>query len=209
MTAPNLKTTYQLPPAAWLLPALLLAAYLMPWVTAGPTALRLGGYDLAEWASLHPQARASALLITSLLLRMIPALIVIYVTANVESAVTRAAASVIVIGVALALLPPLEYFSFAGGDGNYQQQFFVALVTLVGGAVCLSPLLTDPQRRLLRISSSGLLLLSGIIGAAQGYDLLSKFQLEVGLGAGLILFSTVGGLLLALELLIINKKQAR
>lgn len=206
MTAPNLKTTYQFPPAAWLFPALLLAAYLMPWVIARPAALSLGGYDLAEWASLHPQVRASALLITSLLLRMIPALIVIYVTANAQSAVTRAAAGLIVIGVALALLPPLEYFSFAGGDGNYQQQFFVVLVTLAGGAVCLSPLLTDPQRRLLRITSSGLLLLSGIIGAAQGYDLLTKFRLEGGIGAGLILFCTVGGVLLTLELLTLKKQ---
>lgn len=174
----------------WLLATGTIIAYvLLPWILTKPVSLSFGAYDLAEWASLHPEVRAMSLLFTSLSLRLLPALLIVFIALHIWPGKRIALAIIILVG-GLALLPPLEYFSFARGDGNYQQQFAIAIITLLTGGICLSPLLTGKQRKRLQLICALLLLVFSIIGFVQGYNLLQAFGLEPQIGSGFILFAT-------------------
>ncbi len=64
----------------WLLIAVMLVCYALPWVINPGVSLTLGGYDLGEWASLHEAVRGEQPpLLTSFLLRLPLALVAVLI----------------------------------------------------------------------------------------------------------------------------------
>ncbi len=114
--------------------------YLLPWVVNPAAALTLGAWDLAEWLTL---ARDVDMLPTSLLLRLIPALLVWivalwYGAPRFTPAWWGALALVLVMSV--ALLPPPEILQ-ERDNANYRQLLLVAGLACAGGGVGLTGLL--------------------------------------------------------------------
>jgi hypothetical protein len=170
----------------WLLSGLLLLAYALPWVTHPAASLSPGGYDFAEWTSLHPSVRGmSPTLLTTLLLRL-PLTCIALIMAFIPG--QRLIGGIIVLLLVVAQLPPLEFFSSARGDLNYQQQFTLALITLIGGVVGTGRWLNRLHRPMIAL----LALIGAVsagIGMTQGLALLGAYHLSVqaGIGGGLLI----------------------
>lgn len=174
----------------WLLLLLALLSYSLPWVITPGVSLSLGAVDLAEWASLHPAVRAaSPPLLISFLLRMplmILALIVAF--ANYRSRWPRV---FVVLLIAAALLPPLEFFTQYRDDPNYRQQFTLAVLTFAGG---VAGIMGRPPRwrSILSIILPLVATAAAVIGFVQAYRLLADFHLPVQPGFGVIGFAACG-----------------
>lgn len=173
---------------------LLLVAYSLPWVSAPTIAgFTNGAYDLAEWASIVPSVRADSLLLTPLLLRIPLACIAVYL---VLSDTRRSTLWLRIVGLDLlviALLPPLEYFTSASGDANYQQSFFLALATLILGAVSASLTIALNPRAIARLSVAPLAAaaISGSMGLMRALPTIQAFKVDVQMGIGIGLFVLV------------------
>ena len=92
--------------------------------------------------------------------------------------------------IAIALLPPLEFFFEARGDGNYQQQFGIAIITLIAGILGISGIL-DSWRWVITIAAAAMGVTSSLVGLTQGMSLLEKFGVNPQLGAGGLLMVTI------------------
>jgi hypothetical protein len=192
----------------WVMALLALVAYTLPWLTSSTASLSFGGYDLAEWASLHPDVRAAPLLVTSLLLRLQPTLLAFIIavnsprpTSSLRWRISAAFVSVIVIG----LLPPLEFFVETSSDGNHQQQLGIALLTLLGGVVGLSGLLSRWKRPItIAVALTGAA--SSVAAFFQAIALMARFNLHVQVGWGALLLSALC-ILLALTHVRWNKRK--
>lgn len=178
-----------------------LLCYVLPQVDTPALAWRMGGYDLAEWVSIHPAVRADAGMTGALLLRL-PLVVFTLLTAwlaALQRGWRRVLLSLFALLFVTAQLPPFEFFTSATNDNNYRQQFFLALFSLLASAALFTPL---PFR--LR---QGLVVLGGLVGAgalvagvaqAQGY--LQSFQIPASisvyglLGAGIFLLCAAGTL---------------
>lgn len=155
-------------PRSIIAPALCLlaiAAYLLPWVLAANAAMTLNAFDLAEWTSLHPlQQSAAPPLLASLLLRVQLPILALCIALWARSRSHRIFAALMVLALAAAQLPPLEFLqNFA--DPNYRQQLALAGAT-IALAIGLRLLVKQRYRTLL----TGLLALLGIITALAGLD---------------------------------------
>ncbi len=188
--------------------ALALAAYTLPWMTNPGASLTFGGYDLAEWASLHPDVRAMPLWMTSLLLRLQPAILALLLALNASRPIGSpawCASALIVCVTAAALLPPWEFFSQTAGDGNHQQQFGVALIALGSGFGGLSGWFYK-----WRLSITFMLTILGaatsLIALVQANLLMSQFQVPSQVGWGGLMFIAVN-VTLGLSCLTITRKQ--
>jgi len=176
----------------WFAAAAALVAYTLPWMANPDASLTFGGYDLAEWASLHPEVRAMPLWMTSLLLRLQPAILALILALN-ASCPSRSpgwwVSALIVFATAVALLPPLEFFSETSGDGNHQQQFGVALIALGSGIGGLSGWL-HKWRLSITFSLALLGAATSLIALTQANLLMSGLQLPSQMGwGGLILIA--------------------
>ncbi|HEX2908019.1 MAG TPA: hypothetical protein VHO69_14210 [Phototrophicaceae bacterium] len=182
----------------WLLILLALVFYSLPWITTLAVSLNMGGYDLAEWASLHPAVRAaSPPLLASLLLRLPLAWLAWIIAFTTKREAGWWLHALLTGLLAVALLPPLlEFFTGASGDPNYQQQFALGLITLVVGLGGLSGRLA--RWNTLIIPGLALLgLLTGLWGLILAYNLLNSFGLPATTGfGGLGLSFCYAGLLL-------------
>lgn len=171
----------------WLFLALI--SYLLPWVVLPASALTMGGYDLAEWLSLHPAARADSLLLP-LLLRLPLALLALLIIAQFHLPRWLRLAALGI--VCIALLPPLEFVRNTS-DINYQQQFALAALTLFfGGAVWLF-VPTRLHQWLVAALLIGLIL-CGVLGSLNAVTLMQVYRLPVDYGIGGFLLATAGGL---------------
>ncbi len=159
--------------------ALMLALYLLPWVTNPSAALSLNGYDLAEWTSLHPAVRDAAIpLLPTAFLRLPLACFALLIA---FSARRTWFAGIVTIILALSVLRP--EFITALGDPNYRQQAALAVIALVGGGIGFSGAL----KRWHHWIAAG----AAVIGAAAciaglllGYGLMRDFSLPTGFGLG-------------------------
>lgn len=169
-----------------------LIASLLPWISLGSASLTLGAYDLAEWASLHPLVRTSTpSLLTSLLLRLtVPLSVLVFATAKVFSIKQIWIKIVVIVLTSISLLPPLEFFRNSSGDPNLQQQFGLALATLIIGLISES---VQNNRYLTAIGllSSILAIVCAICGIWQSSQLIRDFQLDGKVGLGIVLFVVV------------------
>lgn len=177
--------------------AITLVCYMLPWVRTPASALSLGAYDLAEWASLHPIVRETTpYLWSSLVLRLPLAVIGILIASYIaQTPHRRLFGMAVVLLTAIALLPPLEFFTIYRDDVNYRQQFILAFTTLIIGTILLS-------RRLANIKPILLSLIAGIgaiaagIGLSQSLWLMQTFNLPIQIGisgyATIILLGVLG-----------------
>ncbi|MBZ0290443.1 MAG: hypothetical protein K8I30_22650 [Anaerolineae bacterium] len=177
----------------WLLVGVGLAACALPWVIHPGASISLGAYDLAEWTSLMPAVRDANLPLLPTLLLRLPLVclagIVAWSTAN------RGLRGLFIVLAALALLPPLQFFSNTG-DINYRQQFTLALLAFIIGAVGFVVRL-ERRRAVVAVGFGLVGALAAIIGSIQAYTLMGDYQLPTQLGVGGVLFAvTCAGLAL-------------
>ncbi len=160
----------------WILLVAALIAYLMPWIYNSGAILQPNAYDLAEWASLHPTVQnGSPAFLETLLLRsqllIITAIIAFYGNDKRWSNVWILRAVTILL-IAIAILPPLEYFIAERSNPNYGQQLILALSAIVIGIVGLSNQFTAYHRHIISI-----LILIGLVTCSLGiYRTLSLMQ---------------------------------
>lgn len=166
--------------------AAMLACYLLPWVINPGVSLTFGGYDLGEWTSLHDAVRGEQPpLLTSFLLRLPLALVALLVGWGLRR--DKAIRAVVVLVIAGALLPPLEFLD-APNDSNYRQQALIAGIALVGGLIGVSGVLRRAQR-VIFAALCALGIAAVIIGLANALRLMQSFALPVSVGAGGVLLA--------------------
>lgn len=172
--------------AVFALTAAALILYFVPWVDGGSASLTFGAYDLAEWTSLHPAVRfVEPALVMTLLLRLVPALLVIALVAWVS--LHRGSgpwwlAGLVVLIAAAALLPPFEFIANTG-DPNYRQQFIVALIALIGGLAAWSGLPGRHSRWITLAAAVGALICAAL-GLSQALTLFDGFRIDVAASVG-------------------------
>ena len=149
------------------------------------SSLNLGAYDLAEWSSLHPIVRQTTpFLWTSLALRVPLAILGVLLAAYISKTFHRTSFAIVCLLItAIALLPPLEFFTIYRDDPNYRQQFILALLTLIIG---LPVQIWESERpaRLILIALCILGVLSSSTGLYQAQNLLQGFDLHPAIGSG-------------------------
>ena len=181
-----------------------LISYILPWIVNSGVGLTFNAYDLAEWSSLHPTARfVEPVLFTPFLLRVTLSLFTLaWILMLVQLRIAWATwlAGGITLIVAIALLPPLEFFTVFRDDINLQQQAALAVGTLLLGGISLSGVFNRFQPWL----SVGLLaaaLVTGLVGLIRARTLMFALELPVQMGIGVIgfnmlLISAIGWLIL-------------
>ena len=185
------------------LAALLLVAYTLPWLKTTDAAITFGGYDLAEWVSLHPQVRGgNPPLLPTLLLRLpltCVALLLALLPARMRPSWIDVLRVMAVCLLSAAQLPPLEFFTISQGDINYQQQVALALVSLFGGAIGLFA----PLGRFRPIAAALTALIGAaacILGLMEAARLVGSFRVPTtpALGGQItgILFALLAGLII-------------
>ncbi len=162
-----------------------LIAYLLPWVINPGISLSLNAYDLAEWASLHPAVRTgSPPFFTSLLLRLPLVLLACMIVFALRPMMRhRLTLTIIIMLFTAALLPPLEFLTIYRDDPNYQQQFVLAILTLVISMIALPQRNENYARALIPVIAL-IAALSALIGLVQIINLMGKFMLPVQPGVG-------------------------
>lgn len=173
---------------------------MLPWVINPGISLSLNAYDLAEWASLHPAVRTSSPpFFTSLLLRLplvfLACIIVLAMRPLIRHSLTLIAAIVL---FSAALLPPLEFLTIYRDDPNYQQQFILAVLTLVLSLITLRIGNENYAHSLIPVIML-ITALSGLIGLIQIMNLMGEFMLPVQPGIGGIVMIVACFLLIVTE----------
>jgi hypothetical protein len=118
-------------PLAWVGLALALAGALGPWIPHRTAALTVTGLELGEWAKFFPQVQGGSVRVVRELF-VLPVVVVAVAAALLANAdhrrlALRIAASVLGIGLALAVLPPYPSLR----DAAYRGRLILAL----GGAL--------------------------------------------------------------------------
>lgn len=168
----------------WLLTLAALIFYCLPWVITTAASLTMGAYDLAEWSSLHPASRGASIpLLPALLLRLPLVCLALAAAFAARRGASWWLYTLFVGLMSAALLPPLEFFTQAGSDPNYRQQFGLALFALIGGTAGLTGRLSSWNSSIIPA-----LALAGVAASAAGLwqaeALLRDFQLPAQLGLG-------------------------
>lgn len=166
---------------------LILAAYLLPWVINPGVSLSPSGYDLAEWATIHPAALGeNPPLLTGLLLRLPLACAAVALAFFMDpTASSRLLAGLMVLLMAVALLPPFEIVGDPG-NWNYRQQLMLAGMTLLAGIFGL----TGWFAGLRRFIGSGIAFVgagAALLGFTRALAWMQAFDLPAYAGAGAFL----------------------
>jgi hypothetical protein len=119
--------------AVWLTWLFAVVAYLLPWIITPSAALTLNGYDLAEWTRLHPALQSTFdPLVIALLLRL-PLVclsgIAVCIIPHKQWWLTLG----VVAAFAIALQPPIEFYSSFRDDPNYQQLATLSMLLVIVG----------------------------------------------------------------------------
>jgi hypothetical protein len=100
----------------------------------------------------------------------------------------------VVILMGIALLPPFEFLSDTG-NGNYRQQFALAIITLLGGILGLTGWMKT-YRPFVGIAMALIGIAACLAGLSRAYALIEGFALPVQIGAGgvgtALLFGVLG-----------------
>jgi hypothetical protein len=189
---------------------LAMVAYTIPWSVTPIASLNLGANDLAEWASLHPAARASSLpLLVSLLLRLPLVFLAFIVAFSIPGPPRRSSAwwlgALFVVVIVLLLLPPLEFLTSARGDKNYQQQSVLVIIAVAGSVLGCSGLGARLRPMIVVTSALAGACVSGI-GFQKADTLIKDFGISVQLGGGVGLTILLFMVIIAVEWqLILNR----
>ena len=162
-----------------------LGFYVLPWLINPGVGLTSNAYDLAEWASLHPEVRnQSPSLLTSLLLRLPLVIFALMVALHIGITPKKHLAGIgLFLLLAVASLPPLEFLTVARNDPNYQQQFVLFLGALILGGVAISGLFN--RWYWIEILTLGFVGIGASIwGLMQARHLMIGFSMPVAVGLG-------------------------
>lgn len=176
----------------WLLVVLAILAYSLPWLTNPGVSLSPGAYDLAEWTSLNSAVRGISppLLLTFVLRLLLVCLTWIVAFAGPNDSRMWWIHALFVVVAAIAMLPPLEFFTQYFEDLNYRQQFALALGTLIGSGIALSGRLWQWHNRIiLAIGLLGAAL--SVLGILASLGLMRDFLLPAQIGLGGIAFTVI------------------
>lgn len=181
----------------WLFILLALMAYVSPWVINPGAGLTVGAYDLAEWVSLSPAARAqSPALLTTFLLRLPLMSLTLLIALNApRSAFTyrRWLHTLAVLPLCVAQLPPPEFLSQTD-DINYRQQALLAGGSLILAIIGLSGAL-HRYRLPVMVAVAGVSAVAVLAGLFQAQDILRQYKLPAETGFGGILLALLFALL--------------
>lgn len=155
----------------------------IPWIVVPVGGLQMGAYDLAEWSSLVPAVRQAAPFMWPALALRLPLAFVGVLFSLYTAQNHRGWAVTIAIVTAIALLPPLEFFTIYRDDANYRQQFIIAVGTLIIGIMGIG--LRDQNKQMTLIVIVCLLgCIASVVGLGQAYTLMGSFSLHPTLGLG-------------------------
>ena len=167
----------------WPLAPGLLAVFL-PWSNGANTALIMNAWDLAEWSSLHPLSRnADPALAVSFGLRALPLFLLALTLWRAGLPILFRAALALL--VAVALLPPPQFFLSELADPNYRQQLLMSAAALLIG---LASAWRMTRLYWLQLLLSLTALVSAWVSLTAALDLQRSLELEAGPGVGMALF---------------------
>lgn len=184
---------------------LALVCYYLPWYAHDTAGFTMHGFDLAEWASLHPAVRSSSPeMLTSFLLRAPQWIIVVALTLVANRFddprwrwVVRAGA----LALALRFVPPKEFFTDTPDDPNYRQ---MTLLLVLSGLSVLLALLVYRVPEHIQNGVLIALLMAGVVmswwGLSRTGELLDNFEIDVQIGVGIVgytVFVLLAGLIIA------------
>lgn len=168
-----------------------LFGYILPWIVTPTAPLTLGAYDLAEWASLHPsQLHTSPVLLVPFLLRLQLTILTWLFALITNNRLIQLITFALVIILAVAQLPPIEFFTIARDNINYQQQLFLTLISLVGGVGLVfyrSPRIIS----LLGIFLPTIGIITATIGLREAQNLYTLSFQEYSTGLGVIILNLI------------------
>ena len=180
----------------------------LPWIATKGAALSSNLPDLAEWMTLNPYGRGSALL-TPLALRGVFGLIAVAL-ANLTPLLTAPMVStgravrwtvrVLALLIAIGLLPPFDFFRTSPDDPNYRQQFLITLLTCAGVLIAWRRPI-----RVLAVPAVILAIVCGGLGVLASVSAWAALKLQTGVGIGALL--TLLALLTALVLMLIAARR--
>jgi hypothetical protein len=172
----------------WAFVVLTLLAYSLPWIITPSLSLTLNAYDLAEWTGLNPAVRGGTVpLLPTLALRLIPALIALWF--GQVTTLPRWIRLIMTLMCAVALLPPLEFFTGSSDDPNFRQQFGLAISTALSVGLVYAPA-AERWRFRIRLTAIIALVLLSVGGLLVSMELLRDYQLPLHVGLGGILLIT-------------------
>ncbi|NWG16677.1 MAG: hypothetical protein HXY41_08580 [Chloroflexi bacterium] len=172
------------PVPVWLLLLAALVCYSLPWAVSSNAGLSMGAYDLAEWASLHPAVRAaSPPLLASFLLRAPLVGLAWIATLSSRRKGSWPFNGILAGAIAIALLPPLEFFTQYGNDPNYRQQAALALAAFIGALGGPAFRSNGWTRAIVSMTALGAAAAASG-GALQAVSLLNDFRLSTPPGFG-------------------------
>jgi hypothetical protein len=129
---------FKQPVVVWLIWAMALIAYILPWVNSHSSALAFNGYDLAEWSRLHPALEhAFDPLAIALLLRL-PLICLAWIAVCLIPNRRWWIALGIIVIFSIALQPPIEFYTRFRDDPNYQQLASLSILTFIAGLFILN-----------------------------------------------------------------------
>lgn len=168
---------------------LTLCAYCLPWVVHRGASLTFSGYDLAEWSSLNPAVRSTSppLLLTFALRLLAVLTCLLYELWPLSGRVWAWLRIGVALFVAIALLPPFEFFGSNLDDPNHQQQAALALL-LLGLSV---PIVSQHFRRWHHYYQIGIILAGivvSVVAPIASRTLMTDLQMPASLGLGSIVF---------------------
>jgi hypothetical protein len=182
----------------WLLFLLILTVYLLPWVVSPGVSLSPSGYDLAEWASIHPAAMSeNPPLLTPLLLRLplVSAALSLAYGLRLDNR-NRVLGAAAVVLMSLALLPPFEIVDDRE-NWNYRQQLLLAVAVLAGSPFGLTGWLGRFRRGISAVAAI-MGLAASLFGLSRAFQWMQDFGLPASIGAGGLLTAVLFvGLILA------------
>jgi len=178
---------------AWLTAAFLvmaLAAYCAPWLASSGASLSLNGYDLAEWSSLVPGVRygAQPMVIPGLLrAQLVFAAMIAALLPTRRGSWLWWICGAGALALAIALLPPFEYFLEESwrADVNYGQQVTFALLALFNAGVCWVMPRGMPRRiSLIVVAAAGVI--TALAGVSQAVGLAAGYSVPATVGMGVV-----------------------
>lgn len=167
--------------------AVCLFGYIVPWVLTSSSPLTLSAYDLAEWTTLHPtQPHTNPPLNIAFMLRLQLVIITLLIGLNARKGNYRMLSVLIIIPLAIAQLPPLDFVTSDSGNINYQQQFLFATVSLLTG-IGLTFFKPTKFIPFIVITLSAIGIVTAIVGLNAATQLYALLQIEHGIGYGIVL----------------------
>lgn len=200
---------YQISPHLfWLMLLAAIIVYNFPWIQNPGNSLSLSAFDFAEWTSLHPASYiTSPILLSSLLLRFQLVLFTSLVSLNLPAIRFTHQwwlHTLAVILLVIAQIPPLEFISQSSNQ-NYQQQFFLTLLSLVIGIGSFGGWL-DPYRSYFVIILCLFGIVTTAVGLSQGNMLMIEFKINTTLGIGGIVLAIIYGVYAAVSAVYLIKQ---